>query len=194
MIINIIAAVEASPDLLPYCSSITSRNIDFLNLISYKVPLSAGTAIVSLFVYFINKKAKQFEVSSGAAHLTIRYQRLENIEATKLLAVHTICFLLFYIQNIYVIYLISQSNISELSEFAIAKELSSLTFPIHGNLHVILALSLSKKLRQKFSSCCNVKKIGRIRVSEAETPTRSQNNNADAEREVYFKTYKKQWG
>ncbi|KAE9550319.1 hypothetical protein FO519_006479 [Halicephalobus sp. NKZ332] len=152
MTLRIISAIHADSELMPYCSSLSSRMFDILETLNYQVAMASGTALVSLFIYFINKKAKKFEALSGAAHLTIRYQRLENIEATKVITVHTICFLAFYVQNLYVVYLISQLEIKELPEFAILKELSSLTFPIHGNLHVILALFLSKKLRQKFLS------------------------------------------
>ena len=187
--------MKPDKEMLPYCSSITTKLYNVLALINYRIPLAAGTAVVSLFIYFINKRAKQFEASSGAAHLTIRYQRLENIEATKLIAVHTISFVLFYIQNIYVVYLISQSNITKLPEFAIAKELSSLTFPIYGNVYVILALILSKRTRGKFLMFFITRKVVRIMDSGIVTPRKSTSNikNTDAEREIYFKTYKKQW-
>jgi len=167
-----------------------------MDYVNYRIPLAAGTAIVSLFIYFINKRAKQFEASSGGAHLSIRYQTLENIEATKLIAIHTICFLLFYIQNICVLYLISQLDIKELPKFAIAKELSSLTFPVHGNVHVILSLIISKKFRQRFFSIRIIKKGKRMTASVSENPTRSsvRINNAEAERETYFNIFKKQWG
>ena len=196
MVINLIVAIRADPELLPYCSSLTSRSFNFLNILSYRIPLAIITTIVSLFVYFINKKAKQFEASSGDTHLTIRYQRLENIQATKILTIHTICFWLFYIQNMSAIYVISKVEITELSEFAVMKELSSLAFPIHGNVYVVLALVLSRKLRQKFFSFFVVRRAVKVQSYEVETFTRnsSRMTNIEMEREIYFKTYKEQWG
>uniref|UniRef100_A0A914QCB3 G-protein coupled receptors family 1 profile domain-containing protein n=1 Tax=Panagrolaimus davidi TaxID=227884 RepID=A0A914QCB3_9BILA len=194
---SIIRVITGENDAIPYCSSISSKAIDIFVTLGYIVPMAIVDVILSAIILFVNIRAKKYvllESNNGANYLTAKFQRLENIEATRSITVHCITFLVFYIVNVYIVVFIQNANLTSLPTFALLKEASGLTFPIHGNIHVIIGLALSSKTRQKFInhpliqivSCRRNKSYkNSIRYSRRIAPLADQND--------YFNAYRKQW-
>lgn len=209
--------------------------IDIFAVLGYMVPLAIVNIIICCVILFINIRAKRSEIlktSNGANYLTAKFQRLENIDATRSITVHCIVFLLFYIINVYIIVFIQNSKITSLPLFALVKvsqlsltlfsckskpeailvnflvpflkvvtvtklhfqEASSLTFPVHGNVHVLLGLMMSSKIREKFSSHKIIKILtchGSKFRKNTLIPTRRI--APLAETDDYFNAFRKQW-
>uniref|UniRef100_A0AC35GJI5 Uncharacterized protein n=1 Tax=Panagrolaimus sp. PS1159 TaxID=55785 RepID=A0AC35GJI5_9BILA len=159
---SIIRVITGENDAIPYCSSISSKAIDIFATLGYIVPMAIVDVILSAIILFVNIRAKKYvllESNNGANYLTAKFQRLENIEATRSIT-----------------------------------EASGLTFPIHGNIHVIIGLALSSKTRQKLINHPLIRLITCRRNKTYKNAVRNSRRIAPlADQNDYFNAYRKQW-
>ena len=96
--------------------------IDFVSVLGTLVPVALVTSTIAGIVYYANRKASIFERNiTGSDHLTRRYQRIENMEATKAVAILSVTFLICYVTYVFVVHFISIGISSSSSLKPIAK-------------------------------------------------------------------------
>uniref|UniRef100_A0A7E4UWK5 G_PROTEIN_RECEP_F1_2 domain-containing protein n=2 Tax=Panagrellus redivivus TaxID=6233 RepID=A0A7E4UWK5_PANRE len=184
--------LQRPPTLMSYCSSMSTQTVNLGQLVGYRIPIDIVIVIIAAVTYYINKRADPFgDAVNGSSHLTSRYQRSENIEATKNVTLHIILYLLVQILNLYSSYWLGNLKLDTVAEFAVLKETTSLCYPIHGNVHVILILITSKRMRYKFFTQPWLCRISPRFCKGPSSPQFKPSQNTDAN---YFEQYKRQWG
>ncbi|KHN74423.1 Serpentine receptor class alpha/beta-14 [Toxocara canis] len=131
----------------PYCSTVTTGYVDFSKLFNYNIPVIIVSFLLFLAVYIICKRKLRLFIASKIDDLSSRYQLVENVKSTKVLAILSSIYTVLVLLTLGAVVAISYMHITDLAEFAIIKEISSFSMPIYINVHSIVFLTQCQHIR-----------------------------------------------
>ena len=119
---SITDALKKKSELLTYCSSLNSIGVRIELFISNVIFTTVAAFIVAIIIVVINKRIKKFAAHmSGGRHISVEFQRKENLETTKVIAAQIVGLLITYFINAFIAILIGNTKYTELTTFVTHK-------------------------------------------------------------------------
>uniref|UniRef100_A0A0M3KED9 G_PROTEIN_RECEP_F1_2 domain-containing protein n=1 Tax=Anisakis simplex TaxID=6269 RepID=A0A0M3KED9_ANISI len=154
----------------PYCSTLTSGYVNFAKLFSYSIPVIVASFVLFVLVYVVCKRKLKLFVASKIDDLSSRYQLVENVKSTKLLAILSSVYTVLVLLTLGSVIAIAYLNISDLLIFAVLKEISSFSMPLYINIYSVIIFTQCNYIRQRATRLFTRRNIGQLRNGTTVAP------------------------